>query len=231
MLITVSDVTSQKFRINQFFPTKTLPMKFPNALGYRLLDRLTFRIILNRVYDLAYRLKNDLFESEASEYEQHKLNRLIEIICQQNYKNVLDVGCGIGILAEKISPCCQRIIGIDFSPKAISLARNRCGKLENVSFLERDIRTFDFQDDYDLIIFSEVLYYLEDKFIERIINRLKKNLSDSARIIIVDRAEDSYSVAKFKREFQLMNRIQETNWFRPFAITWFEVGNLTKESN
>lgn len=189
-----------------------------------MLDRLTFRMVLNRIYDLAYRLRNDLFEIEGSEYEQHKLNRLIGVIRQRRYKTVLDVGCGIGILAEKISPFCQQIIGIDFSPKAISLAEKRCKNLENVSFLERDIRTFDFQGDYDLVIFSEVLYYLEDRFIERIVHRLKKNLPDSARIIIVDRAEDSYSVSKFKREFQLMERIEERNWFRPFAITWFEIG-------
>jgi SAM-dependent methyltransferase len=47
---------------------------------------------------------------------------------------VLDVGCGIGRIAERLAPLVDGVWGIDISPGMIAAARRRCAGLPNVRF-------------------------------------------------------------------------------------------------
>jgi ubiquinone/menaquinone biosynthesis C-methylase UbiE len=47
---------------------------------------------------------------------------------------VLDVGCGIGRIAERLAPLVGEVWGIDISPGMIAAARRRCAGLPNIRF-------------------------------------------------------------------------------------------------
>jgi SAM-dependent methyltransferase len=49
-------------------------------------------------------------------------------------RTVLDLGCGIGRIAERLAPLVGSVRGIDISPKMIGAARRRCAVLRNVRF-------------------------------------------------------------------------------------------------
>lgn len=50
-------------------------------------------------------------------------------------RSVLDIGCGIGRMEQALSPRVHEVIGIDVSHKMIAVARRRCARLPNVTFL------------------------------------------------------------------------------------------------
>jgi predicted TPR repeat methyltransferase len=81
---------------------------------------------------------------------------------QINNPTILDLGCGYGALNDylKITDYAS-FVGVDFSSNAIqrAIAKN----YPNSEFLVADIHQFSPKNTFDIIIFNEVLYYLEDQ--------------------------------------------------------------------
>lgn len=75
--------------------------------------------------------------------------------------SVLDVGCGEGILRDKLcTHALTRYVGIDLSAEAIHRAAGR--QDEKSQFVETDACTFHPDGSFDVIVFNECLYYFED---------------------------------------------------------------------
>jgi 2-polyprenyl-3-methyl-5-hydroxy-6-metoxy-1,4-benzoquinol methylase len=74
---------------------------------------------------------------------------------------ILDVGCGEGILLDRLDPAkYSRYVGIDLSAEAIDQAASR--QDARIEFVQADARTFVPREAFDVVIFNESLYYLED---------------------------------------------------------------------
>jgi len=92
-------------------------------------------------------------------------------------KKVLDVGCGVGTLALYLSQYAKAVVGIDVSPRAISLARSaqqQCG-IKNIIFREGELR--DFSSDFDLVLCTEVIEHIADDrtFAQLLASNLRKD--------------------------------------------------------
>jgi predicted TPR repeat methyltransferase len=90
-----------------------------------------------------------------------------EAICsrlrgRKRFKNVLELGCGEGNLANALSVFADRVTGYDISENALARARQRYPHIE---FRQGDlldvVRRPEVVDGYfDLVVVAEVLYYL-----------------------------------------------------------------------
>jgi len=77
-------------------------------------------------------------------------------------RSILDVGCGQGVLAERLQRTgYERYVGLDISQAAIQQARREQPDPRN-SWLVADATTFETETRFDLIVFNECLYYMED---------------------------------------------------------------------
>ena len=75
--------------------------------------------------------------------------------------NVLDVGCGGGILCEPLARLGANVTGIDESNRAIACAKNHAAENNlKINYLNSDIG--DLTDKYDLITCLEVLEHVDD---------------------------------------------------------------------
>lgn len=80
--------------------------------------------------------------------------------------DVLDFGCGTGLLTEKMGPVANRILALDPSEKMIEVLKNK--RLLNVDTLsieltQEAIKTNDFlQSKFDLIVASSVCAFVPD---------------------------------------------------------------------
>jgi SAM-dependent methyltransferase len=76
---------------------------------------------------------------------------------------ILDVGCGEGLLARGIRHLPFRsYLGIDFSPAAIAAARAGLGTDKRLDFAVADAESYQTEAEFDAIVFSECLNYLND---------------------------------------------------------------------
>jgi len=73
--------------------------------------------------------------------------------------SVLDVGCGFGPTPDFLNPVQKSLyLGIDISETAVNEAKKR----KNANFLVADFLKFTPEKKFDVLIFNEVLYYLEE---------------------------------------------------------------------
>jgi SAM-dependent methyltransferase len=77
-------------------------------------------------------------------------------------ETILDVGCGAGLLANKLKLLPFRsLLGIDISPEAVAQA-NTAFADARTSFAVCDADRFETDRSFDAIIFNQCMYYLPD---------------------------------------------------------------------
>ncbi len=94
-------------------------------------------------------------------------------------KKILDIGCGGGILTEKLAKHGSNITAIDKSKELIKIAKNRLHSTYKINYINID--TIDFlkknKEKFDTILCMELLEHIKNKknIIELINNVMKKN--------------------------------------------------------
>lgn len=109
---------------------------------------------------------NNWVDSVAGDMERHySPGRSWEatarsLACLLNLGDVLDIGCGDGVLAELIHRHVASYTGIDHSKNIIEAARNRLATAENCFFQQGDMHALPFDDNqFDQVLMLQVLTY------------------------------------------------------------------------
>jgi predicted TPR repeat methyltransferase len=106
---------------------------------------------------------------ETSGYEAAKYDATIAALEGRRYEKALEIGCSIGVLTERLADHVGDLLAIDVSEAALARAQER---VPRIRFERREIPE-EFPDGrFDLIVCSEVLYYLDDAAFEGTLNRL-----------------------------------------------------------
>lgn len=141
-------------------------------------------------------------------------------LCQAN---ILDVGCGAGILTESFYGLCKSITGIDTSKSNIDIANSRAQKYNlNINYIHTDIESYDFNKKFDVITCLEVLEHVPD--INSIITSCKNNLSPNGSLFIstINKTPQSFILSILAAEF-IMNLLPKgthhyNNFIRPSKL-------------
>ena len=132
-----------------------------------------------------YDANEDPWNFETSEYEAGKYSATIAALPKQHYENVLEIGCSIGVLTQLLAQKSNHLLATDVSQKALDIAAKRCEKLKNVSFQKMSFPKELPEDQYDLIMISEVAYYLSSADWEFAISNLYERLSPNGNVVLV----------------------------------------------
>jgi SAM-dependent methyltransferase len=107
-----------------------------------------------------YRAHPDPWRFETSRYENRKYDATVAALDRRRYRRVLEIGCSIGVLTRRLASRAEAVVALDISDSAIATARTRAADLPHVQFLAADFLRADLTAAFDMIVFSEVLYYL-----------------------------------------------------------------------
>jgi predicted TPR repeat methyltransferase len=118
------------------------------------------------------RLISSVYDQHSDHYDQHMVGTLkyqipdllfdaIMRLGPSRNLDILDLGCGTGLLGALLHPLARTMTGVDISPKMLALARQRqiydnlvCGDLIEVLQVQTK--------DFDLIVAADVLVYFGD---------------------------------------------------------------------
>ncbi|MDG4667826.1 class I SAM-dependent methyltransferase [Mycobacterium sp. 236(2023)] len=104
-------------------------------------------------------------------------------IAAQHRGDVLDVGCGDGLLAERLAPVSRSVTGIDADPAAMHRARARLSTTTNVSLAEDTFDAYDAGDArFDLITFVATIHHMG---LRAALHKARELLRPSGEIAIV----------------------------------------------
>ena len=134
----------------------------------------------------------------VSKYKQlnktHPLNKL----------KCLDIGCGGGLLSERIARLGASVTGIDITMSSIEVAKiHALNSGLNINYIHTDLSSFikkNYQKKFDLIIASEVIEHLDNRslFFEEV-SRLLKN-KGILILTTINKTALSLLLAKFMAE-------------------------------
>lgn len=108
--------------------------------------------------DTLYADGDDPWCFRTSGYEQEKFQATRNALLRTHYASALELGCGNGELAKRLSPICANYIGLDAVQAALTAARKavRWG-----NFVQGYLPCTLPGHDHDLVVVSEVLYFLD----------------------------------------------------------------------
>jgi SAM-dependent methyltransferase len=97
--------------------------------------------------------------------------------------DVLDVGCGDGLLAQRLAPVSRSVTGIEPDPATADRARGRIGDLDNVQVSRTSFEEFDpGTRRFDLITFVASLHHMD---LRTTLARARDLLTPSGEIAVV----------------------------------------------
>ena len=111
-------------------------------------------------FERLYQKDPDPWRFATSDYEREKYAATIAALPRPRYARAFEVGCSIGVLTRQLAPRCAGLVAVDVAETALAQARERCADLPHVAFARMAVPGEWPSGRFDLVIFSEVLYYL-----------------------------------------------------------------------
>jgi cyclopropane fatty-acyl-phospholipid synthase-like methyltransferase len=133
-----------------------------------------------------YQSNEDPWAFGTSPYEQAKYRRTLEALEGRHFTSGLEVGCSIGILTRMLAGHCDRLLGIDIVEQPLQAARVRCADLRHAHFQQMQVPGQWPDGCFDLIVFSEVLYFLNPADIEQCAQRAVASLLPDATVLLAN---------------------------------------------
>ena len=138
------------------------------------------------VFDRIYAGADDPWDFEGSDYERAKYAETLAALPRAHFANCLEVGCSIGVQTRLLAARCAHVLGIDIAPEALRRARMRCADLDNVELRLAQIPQDWPTGSYDLIVLSEVLYFLDPGDIARTASLVLECTAGDAAVLLVN---------------------------------------------
>lgn len=99
----------------------------------------------------------------TSEYEQTKYEQTLSLIPQSKVNNVLELACAEGHFTVQLAAKVKRLLATDISQIALERTAERCNQFKHIDFKRLDLVADDIPGTFELVICSEVLYYVGSK--------------------------------------------------------------------
>ena len=136
-------------------------------------------------FDALYASDPDPWNFAASPYEQGKYALTIQALPKPRYHSALEVGCSIGVLTRLLASRCDAILAIDAARTPLIEAKHRCADLPSVCFEQMFVPEEWPNAVFDLILLSEVVYYLSREDVDRLAARVTRSLAPGGSVILV----------------------------------------------
>jgi SAM-dependent methyltransferase len=136
-------------------------------------------------FEARYRADADPWRTLSDPAERAKAARVLALCGDGPFVAALELGCGIGALTADLAPRCGSLLALDAAPTAVAAARTRLARWPQARVAVATVPD-DLPDGaFDLVVASEVLYYLAPAALEAVIAWLQVALVPGGRVVAV----------------------------------------------
>lgn len=138
-----------------------------------------------RYFEDLYAADPDPWRFATSDYERDKYATTLSTLPKEHYGSALEVGCSIGVLTRELATRCDALVAIDAAATPIEAARERCADRPGVRFARMTVPGEWPEGRFDLILLSEVVYYLDAGDVRRLARRVEASLAEGGDVLLI----------------------------------------------
>ncbi|MCQ2996951.1 nodulation S family protein [Pseudomonas syringae] len=116
-------------------------------------------------------------------YERRKRALTLAALPRERYGSVFEPGCANGELSADLATRCDRLLVCDTNRSAVELARQRLATFTQVEVMHGRLPEQWPDGRFDLIVFSELGYYLDEQDLNSWIDRALASLTDDGQVL------------------------------------------------
>lgn len=128
---------------------------------------------------------DDPWGFERRWYEERKYDITLAALPQRSYRRAVEPGCANGVLTERLAERCEHLVAFDFVNDVVERARTRLAGREGVQICEAEFPTWWPNGTGDLVLWSEVAYYLTDDGLDVAADGLERWLESGGELVAV----------------------------------------------
>jgi trans-aconitate methyltransferase len=132
-----------------------------------------------------YEGSRDPWGFEERWYEQRKYAISLASLPEPRSRRAVEAGCANGALTELLAPRCDELFAFDFFDAAVERAADRMRTQEHVHVVNARYPAFWPHGTGDLVVWSEVAYYLTDAGAEHAVGGLRGWLEPGGTVVAV----------------------------------------------
>ena len=136
-------------------------------------------------FEAQYRGDPDPWGYRSSGYERAKYDATLAACGPGPFANALELGGSIGVFSARLAPRCRRLTTIDYSPTAVRHARAALAAHRHARAVLGSIPDDIPDEQFDLVVASETLYYLDAGALTRTFEALEAHTVSGARVVCV----------------------------------------------
>lgn len=131
-------------------------------------------------FDAHYDRKPEGWDFDGSWYEQRKRAVTLAALPRRRYRSALELGCATGVLTAALTERADSVLGTDISRAPLERARRRA---PSAQFVQAALPAEWPAGRWDLVVMSEVGYYLSPADLDATIDRVLASLDDDGVLV------------------------------------------------
>jgi SAM-dependent methyltransferase len=136
-------------------------------------------------FDGLYDQSPDPYGFTSRWYETRKYALSLAMLPWPRYRRAFEPGCSIGVLTAQLAGRCDALLSCDGSAAAVAAARARTAQFPQVTVEQRLVPADWPAAEFDLIVLSELLYYLSDEDLARTAGLAVDALAEGGTLLAV----------------------------------------------
>lgn len=159
----------------------------PDLLAHFERDAETFLVDGPVADDALERLhadEQDPWGVDTRWYERRKRALTLGVLPRERYADALELGCSVGALAADLAQRCDRLLAVDASAAAVARATERLAGLSGTRVARAAFPDEWPDGTFDLVVMSEVGYFLSPARLERVVDRIEGCLAPDGDVVL-----------------------------------------------
>ncbi|WP_243247621.1 SAM-dependent methyltransferase [Pseudomonas maioricensis] len=137
----------------------------------------------DRYFEQLFQQSDDPWAFKLRWYERRKRALTLAALPRERYVSVFEPGCANGELSADLATRCDRLLVCDTNLSAVELARQRLAAFNHVQVMHARLPQQWPTARFDLIVFSELGYYLDETDLNRWIDHALASLTEDGQVL------------------------------------------------
>jgi SAM-dependent methyltransferase len=136
-------------------------------------------------FETMYQDSDDPWSLATRWYDHRKYGLTVAALPRERYRNAFEPGCSVGELSFLLADRCDRLLSCDREPRAVAAATARVAGRDTARVEHRVIPGEWPEGEFDLVVFSEILYYFDAATVDRLLAHVQESLMPGGTLAAV----------------------------------------------